>query len=77
MRIKILAPYGCDRSALDEKSWAEMPAGSRVRDALRLIKCPRPVAKLLLVSVNGERVPLDTELKDGDVIGFFFLATGG
>ena len=77
MRVKILPPHGCDRSALDARSWAELPEGSRVRDALRLIHCGPLKAKLLLVSVNGERSPLDRELHDGDVVGFFFPVSGG
>ena len=77
MRVKILPPYGCDSSALDERNWAEMPDGSTVRDALKLVKCSRMKAKLLLVSVNGERSSLDKKLNDGDVVGFFAPATGG
>ena len=77
MRVKILPPHGSDRSALDERSWAELPAGSTVRDALRLIGCSSLKARLLLVSVNGERRPLEYELRDGDVVGFFFPVSGG
>ena len=77
MRVKILPPPGCDRSALDERSWAELPEGSRVRDALKLVRCAPLKAKLLLVSVNGERKPLSHELRDGDVVGFFFPVSGG
>ena len=77
MKVKILPPHGCDRSALDERSWAELPEGSRVSDALRLVRCPPLKAKLLLVSVNGERSPLSRKLRDGDVVGFFFPVTGG
>ena len=77
MRVKILPPQGCDRSALDERSWAEMDSGSTVRDALKLIKCSRLKAKILLVSVNGERASMDTKLNDGDVIGFIAPVTGG
>ena len=77
MRVKIFPPLGCDRSALDAKSWAEMPEGSTVSDVLKLIKCNPVKAKLLLVSVNGERARLSKELNDGDVVGFFSLVTGG
>ena len=77
MRLKILPPHGSDRSALDERSWTELPDGSTVRDALRLVRCGPLKAKLLLVSVNGERSPLDRELREGDVVGFFFPVTGG
>ena len=77
MKVKIIPPAGCDRSALDVRSWAEMPAGSTVGDALRLIKCSPVKAKLLLVSVNGERAKLSRELRDGDVVGFFSIVSGG
>ena len=77
MRVKILPPHGCDRSALDARSWAELEEGSTVRDALRLIRCSPLKAKFLLVSVNGERAELDRKLCDGDVVGFFFPVSGG
>jgi sulfur carrier protein ThiS len=77
MRVKVLPPAGCDRSALDERSWMEMPEGSTVRDVLRIIKCSPVKAGLLLVSVNGERTKLSRELKDGDVVGFISFVSGG
>ena len=77
MRVKILPPHGCDRSALDARSWAELPAGSTVRDALRLVRCSPLKAKLLLISVNGERSTLERELREGDVVGLFFPVAGG
>lgn len=77
MKVKIFPPLGCDRSALDRKSWAELPEGSTVGDVLRLIKCNPLKAKLLLVSVNGERTKLSCVLHDGDVVGFFSPVSGG
>ena len=70
-------PHGCDRSRLDERGWLEIDERSTVRDLLRAIKCSPLKAKLLLVSVNGERTDLARELKDGDVVGFFYLISGG
>lgn len=77
MRVKIFPPHGCDRSALDARSWAEMPEGSTVGDVLKLIKCSPVRAKILLVSVNGERAKLGRVLDDGDVVGFFSPVSGG
>ena len=77
MKVKIFPPRGCDRSALDERSWAEVPEGSTVGDVLKLIKCSQVRARLLLVSVNGERAKLSRELNDGDVVGFFSPVSGG
>ena len=77
MKVKIFPPRGCDRSVLDERSWADLPEGSTVGDVLKIIKCSPLKAKLLLVSVNGERADLEKKLQDGDVVGFFYLISGG
>lgn len=77
MRIKIIPPYGCDTGRLDERGWTELDEGATLYDALRAVRCNPLKAKLLLASVNGERVPFKTALKDGDVVGFFSLVTGG
>lgn len=77
MKVKVFPPLGCDRSALDVRSWVELPEGSTVGDVLKIIKCSPLKAKLLLVSVNGERVRLRHVLHDGDVVGFFSPVTGG
>lgn len=77
MRVKVIPPAGCDRSALDERSWVDLPEGSTVGDVLKIIKCSPVKAKILMVSVNGERRSLNSELHEGDVVGFFSLVTGG
>lgn len=77
MKVKVFPPGGCDRSALDERSWVEMPEGSTLGDVLKMIKCSPVKARLLKVSVNGEQAPLGKVLHDGDVVGFFSLVTGG
>ena len=77
IRVKVFPPYGCDRSALDERSWVELPEGSAVGDVLKIIRLSRVRAKLLLVSVIGERALLSQILKDGDVIGFIAPVSGG
>ena len=77
MRVKIIAPYGADRSRLDARGWANLPDNARLIDALRLVRVGRVQAKLLLVSVNGERAAFETALHDGDVVGFFSLIAGG
>ena len=77
IQVKIIPPPGSDRSKLDERGWVELPDGATLRDALRVVRCSPAIAKLLLASVNGERVPFSTRLSDGDVVGFFLLCTGG
>ena len=75
--VKVFPPYGCDRSALNERSWMEMEEDGTVGDVLKIIRLSPLKAKLLLVSVNGERAPLSQKLKDGDVIGFIAPVSGG
>lgn len=77
IRVKIIPPAGTDRSKLDERGWVELPDGATLHDALRVVRCSPVVAKLLLASVNGERVPFSSRLNNGDVVGFFMLCTGG
>lgn len=77
MRVKVFPPPGCDRSALDEKLWTDIPEGSTVSDVLKMIRCSPAKAKLLMVSVNGERSKLGRKLSDGDVVGFFLPISGG
>ena len=77
IRVKVFPLYGCDLSALDERSWIEIEEGSTVKDVLKLIRLSPVKAKLFLVSVNGERAPLSRKLQEGDVIGFFMPVAGG
>lgn len=77
MKVKVLPPAGCDRSKLDERSWMEIPEGADVACVLKAISCSSLKAKLLLVSVNGERAKLNQKLSDGDVVGFFIPVSGG
>lgn len=77
IRVKIIAPFDADRSRLDGRGWTEMPDGATLHDALKVVRISPIRAKLLLASVNGERVPFHTPLADGDVVGFFSLCTGG
>ncbi len=77
IRVKVFPLLRCDRSALDERSWMEIEDGSTVKDALRRVRISPLRAKLMLLSVNGERAPLSRKLRDGDVIGFFVPVSGG
>lgn len=77
IRVKVFPPYGCDHRALDERSWMEIKEESTVKDVLKIIRLNSIKVKLLLVSVNGERVSLSRKLQDGDVIGFISPVSGG
>ena len=55
----------------------EIEEESTAKDVLKIIRLNPIKAKLLLVSVNGERVSLSRKLQDGDVIGFISPVSGG
>jgi len=77
IRVKIMPPPWADHTQIDERGWMELPDHATLHDALKRVRCGAVQAKLLLASVNGERVAFSTELNDGDVVGFFMLCTGG
>lgn len=77
IRVKVLPPSFCNLDCLDERGWIDLNEGARLADVLKIIRMPRIVSKMLLASVNGERATLDTVLRDGDVVGFFMLVSGG
>lgn len=77
IRVKMFAPLFFKISKIDDRGWIELPDKSTLQDALKTNKVPRIYAKFMNVSINGETMPLNTELHDGDVIGFFSLLVGG
>lgn len=77
IRVKMYPPSFCSLKNLDEKGWLTVPYGTTLATALRLIKMPRGLAKIMLVKLNGLSENMDTVLEDGDVIGFFAFIAGG
>jgi len=77
MLVRVFLPAFGKLDKLDERGWLQLDDDALLSDLLRDIKVPKALAKLLFVSVNGERAPLDTVLKDRDVVSFFWFMTGG
>jgi sulfur carrier protein ThiS len=77
IRVKVFPPAFCSFEKLDNNGWMKVPEGSTLSYVLKEIKMPKIVGKLFAASVNGERARLSTILKEGDVIGFFALISGG
>lgn len=77
MRVKVFAPAWCHSDQLDEFGWMELPDDAFLADVFRIIRIPSPVAKLMLVSVNGIAGTRATKLKDGDTVSFFAIPQGG
>ncbi len=77
IRVKIYPPPFCSFKHLDERGWLTMEKGSTLADALRLIRMPKGLAKVMMVKLNGLSEKMDTVLENEDVIGFFSFISGG
>lgn len=71
IRVKVFTPVFCKEQGIDSNGWLEIPDESTLADALKLIHLPKPIAKLMMVKVNGVVSPTGTKLYDGDIISFF------
>ena len=77
IRVRVFPLPFCNFDNLDERGWLELNDDAQLLEVLRKIKMPKTLVKLFAPSVNGEKAPLTTVLKNGDVVGFFWLLTGG
>ena len=77
IKVRVMAPFGWGRKALDERYWIELQDNAKLSDALSAIRMPKLLAKAFFVSVNGSLSKTDTLLSDGDSISFFPIAHGG
>ncbi len=77
MRVKVFPPLGKAVKNVDDRGWMELPEGSTLADVLKKGGIPRIMAKTLMVRLNSEPMPLNTEVKDGDVVGFFSIIAAG
>lgn len=77
MKIFVLPPGRYTSEKIDENGYLEMKENSTVGDVLKILKMPKIIAKIWLASVNGQIVPFNAILKDGDTVGFFSGLSGG
>lgn len=77
MRVKVIPLIGMRTKALDDYGWMEMPEGALLSDVIKALGVPALVARFFQLHLNGLKQPLDTALKDGDVVSFFAIVSGG
>jgi molybdopterin converting factor small subunit len=77
INIKVFDPFGLCKGKLDERGWTEVAEGTTLGEAVKWLGFSMVVSKILMVRLNGEKLPFDTQLKDGDAIGYFSLVSGG
>ena len=77
MRVQVYPPPFANMTNLDEDGMLDLPPGARLVSVYRRLKIPLVVQPLVICHVNYQRVKLNTQLKDGDVISFMLPLAGG
>jgi molybdopterin converting factor small subunit len=77
MKVKVNAPAFCSFKHIDENGYIILPEGATLNDVYKKLRVPLLMRKILFSAVNYERVKLRTKLKDGDVVSFVTLISGG
>ena len=77
MKVELYAPPMCDFSRVDDKGYLEIPDGTTFGQALKIIKLPFIWRKIFPCLLNYEKAPLNTVLKEGDIISIFTPIAGG
>ncbi|MBO7689478.1 MAG: MoaD/ThiS family protein [Clostridia bacterium] len=71
MRIEFHGPSICDFSQFEKDGTIEVQDGLTLKQFLKIVKLPMLWARTLPLLVNYEKVPLDTVLKDGDIVSSY------
>jgi len=77
MKIQVYPPAFANLTDLDEDGMMVLPPGARLFTVYRRLKIPLVLQPLMICNVNYQRVKLNTQLKDGDVISFILPLAGG
>ncbi|NLL63490.1 MAG: MoaD/ThiS family protein [Ruminococcaceae bacterium] len=77
MKIEFHGPGMCDFSKMDKMGYIEVPEGTTLRQFLKIVKLPIIWTKVFPLFVNYEKVPMNTVLKDGDIVSAFLPTVGG
>lgn len=77
MRIKVMMPLIPRKKIMDDRGWAEVPEGTTLGQLIHKLGLSATLLKAMLLSVNGIRVPMSTELHDGDIVSVISLLSGG
>lgn len=77
IKIKVFDPFGLCKEKLDERGWVEVAEGTTFGEAVKWLGLSMLISKIMMVRLNGQKMPYDTLLKEGDAIGYFSLVSGG
>ena len=77
IKVKVNAPAYCSFKHIDEKGYMNLPEGATLNDVYIKLGVPLVMRKVLFSAVNYEQVKLGTKLKEGDVVSFLTIMSGG
>ncbi len=77
IRVKVYAPGFINHDSIDPSGFVKLAEGSSVIDLFQQLKISPILRRIMLCTVNYEKSPLNTILKDGDVVSFLFPFPGG
>lgn len=77
MKVQVYPPPFANLNALDEDGMLMLEPGARLSMVYRRLKIPLVLQPLVVCHVNYQRVKLNTQLQDGDVISFILPLAGG
>lgn len=77
MKVQVYPPPFANLKELDENGMLILAPGTRLFTVYRRLKIPLFLQPLIVCSVNYERVKMNTQLKDGDIISFILPLAGG
>jgi molybdopterin converting factor small subunit len=77
MRVRVYAPAFGDHGAVDEKGFMDLPEGAVLADVYRRLKINPLVRPIVLCTLNYEFARKGAKLKDGDVVSFLSIVSGG
>ena len=77
MKVQVYPPPFASLTVLDEDGMMVLPPGTRLFTVKPRLKIPLVLQPLVICQVNYQRVKLNTQLKDGDVISFMLPLAGG
>jgi len=79
MRVRVyLPPYiKSDNNKLDRDGYIELEDGTTLRELFKILKVPLPFGMVHVCRVNYEKATLNRELKEGDIVSFFAMISGG
>lgn len=77
MRVQVFVPAFAKIELLDDDNFIELNEGCSLRNLQRKLRVPLIYRPFVSCLVNYEKVSFSTKLKEGDVVSFYTVVSGG